>query len=75
VDTGIVEFYGTVADEEPAECTVHLGQDLNVDVTPDAQGNFVYVKQMSNTWGMVTAKATDPVGQQSQQVSAFYYCY
>jgi hypothetical protein len=75
VNVGIVEFYGTVADEDPAACTVHLGQDLNVDVTPNAQGEFYHVQQMAHSWGTVTAKATDPAGQQSQQVSAMYYCY
>lgn len=75
IGSNFVEFYGVVSDEEPAQCTVHLGQDVNVDVTPDAQGNFNYVQQMSHSWGMVTAKATDPAGQQSQQVSVMYYCY
>lgn len=69
------KFEGWVADEEPAACVVHLGQDLNVDVSPDADGYFVYVKQMPNQYGIVTAQATDPAGQKSQIVSAMYYGY
>jgi hypothetical protein len=69
------KFEGWVADEEPAACLVHLGQGLNVDVWPDANGYFVHVQQMPNVYGMVTAQATDPAGQQSQIASAMYYGY
>lgn len=69
------KFEGWVVDEEPEACIVHLGQGLNADVSPDADGYFVYVKQMPNQYGMVTAQATDPAGQQSQVVSAMYYGY
>ncbi len=71
----LVKFSGVVVDEAPVNCTVHLGMDLNVDVTPDAQGYFEHTAHMNNSYGHVSFRATDPAGQQSSPyTTCMYFC-
>jgi hypothetical protein len=69
----VVRFEGSITDEDPASCTVHLGKDLNVNITPQSDGTFVYLQTMQAEEGQVTAKATDTAGQQSEEIQAWYF--
>jgi hypothetical protein len=71
----IVRFQGRVIDEDPASCTVHLGKDLNFDMTPQPDGTFVYLQELEPEEGQVTAKATDTAGQQSEVIEIWYFTH
>jgi hypothetical protein len=69
-----VLFEGNISDENPTSCTVHLGLDLDLNITPEPDGSFALVKKMTGDMGQVNAQATDSAGQQSGTIMAWYFC-
>jgi len=60
---GIWRFEGQVTDESPYNVTVALGGILDVVVSVDTDGSFVYYAMLSpGTNGNATAEATDELG-------------